>query len=365
MRRLISLYLLTLLATRAEELPSIRGKQFLLGGKPYLMLAGELGNSSGGTAAEADKILPKLAKMHFNTVLVPVAWQEIEPQEGKFDFSILDHWITVAREQRVHLVLLWFGSWKNAFSNYAPEWVRADTKRFPRAIGADGLPTEILSTLGEETLRGDARAFSTLMRHVKETDSKEQTVLMVQVENEIGFLGRGGRDRSAAANKLFEGEAPKELHGAGRSWKAMFGETADEVFMAWHYALFLNEVAKAGKAEYALPMYANAQLRRRSNARANIRAAVRTLTIKMFFVPVRPRSIFIHPIFIGRILNIGCSSSRRRATRFLFRKRVWTWALITLCMRMAKRRALASHRSRSTRSKRSRPSRRYMKRSAA
>ena len=267
---------------RAEELPTIRNqngiRQLIVHGKPFFLLGGELGNSSSGTAAQADSILPRLANLHINTALTPVAWEEIEPEEGHFDFSILDHWIAVARQQHLHLVLLWFGAWKNAFSNYAPEWVRSDSQRFPRAISAEGLPLEILSTLGEETLRCDARAFSSLMRHVRETDADQQTVLMVQVENEIGYLGRG-RDRSAVANKLFQGSVPAELqHGleqrrlrlspelaahlnsAGRTWKEMFGDASDEVFMAWHYALFINKVAAEGKKQYPLPMYANAQL---------------------------------------------------------------------------------------------------------
>jgi beta-galactosidase GanA len=249
-----------------------------VGGKPFLILGGELGNSSAGTAAQADSILPDLAGMHLNTVLMPVAWEQIEPEEGHFDFSILDHWIDVARQQQLHLVLLWFGSWKNAFSNYAPEWVKSDVKRFPRAIGSNGLPLEILSTFGEETVGCDGRAFSMLMRHVRETDESQQTVLMVQVENEIGYLGYG-RDRSVKADLTFQGNVPADLkrglegrrlqmspelaqhfNSAGKTWKEVFGDASDEVFMAFQYAVFVNKVAQQGKAAYALPMYLNAQL---------------------------------------------------------------------------------------------------------
>ena len=278
---LIAVASLTVL--RAQQLPVVRiengASQFLVQGKPFLMLAGELGNSSAGTGAQADTILPKLARLHFNTVLMPVAWDEIEPVEGQFDFSIPDHWIEVARQQHLHLVFLWFGSWKNAFSEYAPEWVLNDTRRFPREISAEGEPLEILSPLGQETARCDAQAFGALMRHLRENDATQQTVLMVQVENEIGFLGLGGRDRSPEANRLFAGAVPAELsgylgthqtelprelaknfHPRGQSWAEMFGEVADPVFMAWEYGRFVNQVAQAGKAAYALPLYMNAQL---------------------------------------------------------------------------------------------------------
>ena len=267
---------------RAADLPHFHAdngvEQLLVHGQPFIIRGGELGNSSAGTATQADTILPAMAKMHLNTVLMPVAWEQVEPKEGSFDFGILDHWIEGAREQHLHLVLLWFGSWKNAFSEYAPGWVKADVKRFPRAQGLHGAPLEILSTFGAETQRADSNAFRTLMAHLREKDQAQQTVLMVQVENEIGYLGPG-RDRSPEADRQFDGPVPPDLihalsakreelspelsaafHPQGRAWREVFGDSADEVFMAWRYAAFVNAVAEAGKKEYALPLYANAQL---------------------------------------------------------------------------------------------------------
>lgn len=265
---------------QAAELPRVaveRGaSQLIVGGRPYLILGGELGNSSAGTEAQAEEILPRLAALHVNTVLMPVAWEQLEPTEGHYEFHLLDHWIAAARKQRMHLVLLWFGSWKNGFSEYAPAWVKADTRRFPRAQGVDGSPLEILSTFGEETLRLDSKAFAALMAHLRTADP-QQTVLMVQVENEVGVVGER-RDRSAAANRAFQGEVPSALVAAlrakpsltpelaahfqpqGRTWAEVFGDAADEVFMAWRYAGYIDAVAAAGKAQYALPMYLNVQL---------------------------------------------------------------------------------------------------------
>ncbi|HXY25450.1 MAG TPA: DUF5597 domain-containing protein [Candidatus Acidoferrum sp.] len=271
-----------MLGLRAAELPHIKMEkgtgQLIVNGQPFLILGGELGNSSAGTAAQADTIIPRLASMRVNTILMPVAWEQIEPKEGSFDFDILDHWVERAREHKMHLVLLWFGSWKNALSNYAPAWVKSDPKRFPRAESADGRPLEILSTLSIETRRCDSRAFAALMHHVREKDSAQQTVLMVQVENEVGYLGQG-RDRSPAANRLFRERVPDALIRAlvaerlqlspelavhfnehGQTWSEVFGDAASEVFMAWNYASFIEAVAHAGKNEYPLPMYVNAQL---------------------------------------------------------------------------------------------------------
>ena len=281
-RRMLFLFLfIAAQVSLAEDLPHIKTQngvgQLIVHGEPFLILGGELGNSSAGTAEQADTIILNAARMHVNTLLVPVAWEQIEPREGQFDFNILDHWIDVARENKLHLVPLWFGSWKNAFSNYAPAWVKSDSKRFPRAQTNDGKPLEILSTLSPENRRSDSRAYAQLLRHIREKDSSQQTVLMVQVENEVGYLGYG-RDRSPEAERMFRSAAPeslirrlmeKRLHlspelsshfnPAGHTWRELFGDAANEVFMAWNYATYMEAIAHAGKQEYALPMYVNAQ----------------------------------------------------------------------------------------------------------
>src|SRR5690348_4314486 len=266
----------------AQEIPHLdRGHgsaQLIVHGKPFVIFGGELGNSSAGTAEQADSILPRLARAHINTVLMPVAWEQLEPVEGKFDFTILDHWVEQARAQHLHLVLLWFGSWKNAFSSYAPDWVKRNPKRFPRAIAPDGHPLEILSTVSKDNLEADARAFRAMMRHLKESDGQQETVLMVQVENEVGVLG-SARDHSAEADRLFNGPVPESLvqylrahrdwlpremsnawNASGKTWHGVFGEGAPEIFMAWNYARYIGQVVEAGKSEYPLPMFMNAQL---------------------------------------------------------------------------------------------------------
>ena len=190
-------------------------------------------------------------------------WEQIEPLEGKFDFSFLDTLLREAREQKVRLVLLWFATWKNNGPNYAPEWVKLDNARFPRLIDARGKVLNSMSPHSAATLAADKRAFAALMRHLKEVDS-ERTVIMVQVQNEPGTYG-SVRDFGVEATKLFGGAVPaalvKALGAKPGTWTQTFGKDAEEFFHAWSVAKFIGDVAAAGKKEYALPMYVNASLR--------------------------------------------------------------------------------------------------------
>jgi beta-galactosidase GanA len=89
--------------------------------------------------------------MHANTLEIPVAWEQIEPVEGKFDFSYVDTLVAQARENKMRLVLLWFGTWKNTGPQYTPEWVKFDNKRFPRMVDKDGKTIYCLSPFGTAT----------------------------------------------------------------------------------------------------------------------------------------------------------------------------------------------------------------------
>jgi len=254
--------------------------QMIVDGKPFLMLAGELRNSTTSSLEFMKPVWAKLVALHINTVLAPVQWELLEPKEGQFDFTLVDAQIHAAEEYNLRLAFLWFASWKNGASSYPPLWVKANVDRFPHAQRKDGTNTDTLSTFSAANLAADSRAFAALMRHVRQVDSRRR-VILIQVENEVGLLG-DSRDRGEAANKAFAEPVPKELldyiaghkdtlhpefrqawEAAGArtsgTWEQVFGKTAyaDEIFMAWNYARYVGGVAAAGKAEYPVPMYVN------------------------------------------------------------------------------------------------------------
>ncbi|HXM43147.1 MAG TPA: DUF5597 domain-containing protein [Bryobacteraceae bacterium] len=263
-------FALLLLAAVAGQAPLPRIVQndgrfaLLVDGAPYLILGAQVNNSSAWPAM-LPKVWPAIEYLEANTVEMPVYWEQFEPEPGRFDYTAVDMLLSQARAHHVRLVLLWFGTWKNGSQHYVPLWMKRDPQRYPRVIGANGRRVDSPSPHAAATLAADKDAFAALMRHLKASDPR-RTVIIVQVENEAGTYG-SVRDHSQEAQKAFDSPVPAELLAAlhisqpAANWSEAFGADADEFFHAWSVARFVGQVAAAGKAEYALPLYANAALR--------------------------------------------------------------------------------------------------------
>lgn len=257
--------------------------QLFVDDRPMLLLAGELRNSSATSLSELETALCRLKALHLNCAVAPVYWELLEPQEGVFDFTLVKGIVDIARRLELKIVFLWFGTWKNGKSCYVPEWIKTNLERFPRTQIPLGVNSSILSTFGDAIGACDAEAFANLMKFMSDYDRERKTVVMTQIENEVGILG-GPRDFSVLAEEAFLDSVPQTLvdylqtneqsllpvlknawSGSGRltegTWSDFFGDDADEIFMAWHIAEHIEKVAIAGKKQYDIPMYVNAWLK--------------------------------------------------------------------------------------------------------
>ncbi|NTS65564.1 DUF5597 domain-containing protein [Sphingomonas sp. HHU CXW] len=255
--------------TARTEVPRIESRggrhAFIVDGAPFLMLAAQANNSSNYPAM-LDQVWPTLDRINANTLEMPIAWQQVEPVEGRFDFSFLQVLLDQARTHDKRVVLLWFGTWKNTSYAYTPDWVKLNPGRFPRMRTRDGKDHGVLSAHGEQTLAADTRAFVKVMEYVRDHDP-QNTVIMVQPENETGSY-RNPRDYGATGNRLFAQTIPPALAratGKAGTWSQAFGAQADRAFNTWYVASYVNAIAAAGKKVKALPMYVNAALAGPSN----------------------------------------------------------------------------------------------------
>lgn len=293
MKKIILLILLAIvMAGTLSAQKSVLQKQgattgLVIDGKPFLILGGELGNSSASSVEGIECIFPRLQRMGLNTVLVPAYWELTEPVEGEYDFTLTDKVLEQARKYDLKVIFLWFGVWKNSMSCYAPCWFKENCGKYPRACTRSGKPLEIASVFSENVYQADHNAFSHWMEHIAANDKEDGTVIMIQIENEIGML-EDARDYSLEAEKAFHANVPaslteylqknrKKLHpqmlkkwekqGCRRqgTWKELFGDDiyTDEIFMAWHYACYVERLAQTTRSIYSVPLYVNAAMNSR------------------------------------------------------------------------------------------------------
>lgn len=252
---------------------------FNVNGKPFFAFGGQSQNCSGYDSAELEYFWRALKLSGGNTAEIPISWEMVEPQEGKFDFTRVDSIIEEARSGGFKLIFLWFATWKNATMKFTPEWVKTDRKRFPRVLSYDGYELSVLSSHYAENCRGDTKAYCAVMEHIHEVDY-DNTVIAMQVENECGILGKTYRDHSPEANREFEADVPAcimdnllvategaeyeiwQKCGAKTSgnWYDLFGEDAAELFSAWSIATYINTIIEEGKKKHDIPMFVNTWL---------------------------------------------------------------------------------------------------------
>ncbi len=303
--------------SRLERLDPATG--LVVDGKPFFIIGGETGNSMASCPKDVTICMRKAEKHGYNTVLIPATWELIEPKEGSFDFTSIDEIIRQANEKELKVVLLWFGAWKNSMSCYAPSWFKADTKRFPRARTREGKPLEIASAFSDKVYEADSKAFSRLLRHIAETDTAG-TVIMLQLENEIGML-EDARDHSPLALAEYKKGVPpglithlnknkKSLHpqlkekwqAAGMkqkgSWAEVFGDDiyTDEIFMAWNYGLYVERLAKEARKVFPdMPLYVNAAMNSRGRRPGEYPSAGPLAHLKDIWHAAAPTLDFLSP----------------------------------------------------------------------
>jgi hypothetical protein len=252
---------------------------FKVNGKSFFPIGGQSCNSSGYNEKTSETAFKVIKLLHGNTLEIPVYWDNIEPEEGKFNFSAVDNLLASARRYEVKLILLWFATWKNGNMDYAPAWVKNNPQYFKRVISPAGKDLWVLSSHCAATLEADKKAFVALCNHLKLKDSTEQTVIALQIENEPGIIG-SDRDYGFEAQATFDNPIPdklmSELEKGGRgtvynlwrraagkesgTWPEIFGYAAGEMMTAWSIANYIDSIAEAGKTVYRLPMYINVWL---------------------------------------------------------------------------------------------------------
>src|ERR1039457_5669281 len=151
---------------------------------PYLMLGAQTHNSSAWPAM-LPKVWPAMEYLHVNTVETPVYWEQFEPRQGQYDHSVIDTLLAEARQHRVRLVLLWFGTWKNGSQHYMPEWMKLAPEKYPHLVDKNGRPVDSPSPYATASLEADKLAFTAFLRHLKATDPQRTVIRSEEHTSEL------------------------------------------------------------------------------------------------------------------------------------------------------------------------------------
>ena len=252
-------------ANRVPHFETVDGRKvYFVDGLPFTALAVEthwdqiVYGRYRETMSAYDYTYPAAEAMHLNALKVPVKWSQVEPEEGVYDFSYVDHARRMAERHHLKLILNWFGHYASgqgtAYRNFtgevfAPMYIIKDEKRFPRAVDADGKPhPDALSYDYPAVIEKEVAAFRAFMEHIRKVDGDTHTVVAVQIENEIAVFGSDRRNP-----KMWRDHSP----AAERRFKEK-GFNDDLKYTAWDYAAnWLRPITDAGAKEYPIPFFVN------------------------------------------------------------------------------------------------------------
>ncbi len=343
---------------QVNEAPKLLKKgqsgQLIVNNKPFIILGGELYNSSSTSLEFMKPIWPRMKSLNLNTLFVAISWRQFESAEGKYDFTLVDGLVQEARKNDLKIGFLWFGAWKNGMSGYAPEWVLSDLKRFPRMQDVSGRNLEVLSNLSDELCAVESATFAVLMKHIREIDQKDQTVILMQVENEVGLM-RASRDFSRKATSEYQKKVPPQLmnylladtskltpylkkawavnrHKKEGTWSEVFGsdERSEQLFMAWSYARYIEKIAAAGKKEYPLVMNVNAWLAKDTDKPGTYPSGGPTAFNLDIYRAAGTNIDLFSPDIYGKEFKAACKAHQHRGNPLLIPEACGIWLKDTL-----------------------------------
>ena len=282
-------------APAAPRIAALNGRKLLhVDGRPFLVLGLQWDCDSCFSPEVMDPLFPEAAKLGCNTAVLPLYWREIEPREGRFSFTLLDRRLELARHNGLRIVLNWFGAYKNACLNYAPDFVKSDQRRFRRVHTAAGTPLRNSACpTCDATLAADRKAIEAVCARLKELDSQRHTVILLQMENEAGILG---------ADRCYCPVCTLQFEAGG--WRELEKERAAEAFSAHRMATYLDRMTAAAKAVYPLPVCLNAWLRGEGGAPGkNYPSGGPVDRVLDIYARTASHVDFIAPDFYGRTLD--------------------------------------------------------------
>ena len=238
-------------------------EQLFVNGAPFAMLATEIPwwdlrvQSYRPDESVYDPLYPVAVRLGLNTLKVPVKWSMVEPVKDQYDFSYVDHALSQARLNHLHLVLDWFGHYASGagtiYENlsgqmFAPLYIVRDEVTYPRAVDGNGLAHhDAVSYDSDAVIEREEKAFKAFMLHLRQVD-QDHIVIGIQLENEIAVFGSDRhnpklfRDHSAASNRFFK----------------QGGFTNDLKYCAWSLSSrWIRPLTEIAHATYPIPIFHN------------------------------------------------------------------------------------------------------------